>query len=1213
MLHDLQMWPFLRGGVMMRVGIGKVYRQRSYVAWMAVLLFALASFGRDCQAQTFSDPGFASELVTSLSPYGPINVFWAPDGRMFIVQKNGIVRIFKNGSLLPTPFLDFSSKVNTFNDNGMWGLAFDPNYSTNRFIYLTYVYEPNGNPNDSSPKISRLVRVTADPSNSDVMLAGSEVALLDNLPDDEATHASGTIRFASDGTMFVGNGDGASPSFVAPNAIGAQDLDNVRGKIFRLNADGTPPPDNPFYDGTNSVRSKVWCYGVRNPYRFSLHPVTGEPYFADVGWNDWEEIDHGVRGANYGWPCYEGVDPQPGYQLALQQCASVSQVTPPIVTYSHSSGDLGQGGTCIVGGDFYTRNFYPQAYQGNYFYADYSGNWIHRVVLDAYGNVVSNATFAVGIPGPTCVEQGPDGLLYYVAFVSGEIRRIVFNGPVAVASASPTFGYSPLTVAFSSAGSTNAGGGPLTYSWNFGDGSTSNLANPSHTYTTNAVVTFPVTLTVKNTNNKTSTASVKITVGSKPPNPIISMPPEGTEYMPGQTVFFQGSATDPDDGTLSANALSWNVLLHHNTHVHTGIYTNGAQGSFVVQNHGAIGTFYYEIILRATDSSGLTASTNVNIQVVADTVVPSAPTSLLATPLAGGQIRLNWGPATDNAAVGSYQVERQSPGSTDFVEGATSMTTTYTDIGLVAHTNYNYRVRAVDVSDNLGPYSNVAGAETTAGVPGLVAIYSFDEGSGTTVTDGSGNGNSGTIIEATWTNSGKYGSALVFDGMSSSVTINEAASLDLTTRMTLEAWVNASDVDGEWRDVIYKGPDDYFLEATSQPDIVPGAGATIGGEDVVAFGATALPTNTWVHLAETYDGATLRLFVNGVEAGSLAQTGNLQTSAYPLEIGGDSLFGQYFEGMIDEVRIYSVALSPTQIQADMNAPSTSTTSNTPPTISAMTNQTTAFNTPTAAIPFTVDDAESGAAGLTVGGVSSNLTLVPNGNITFGGSGAARTVTVTPSTGLSGTATITVNVSDGSLTTSSSFVLTVTPGNTPPTISSIPDQVITQDTSTAAIPFTVGDLETPAGSLKVSGTSSNQVLVPDGNIMFGGGGSNRTVSVTAAPGQVGTTLITVSVSDGQLNTNTTFTVTVNPLPVPPPFIITAITLSSNNVDVNVLWNGRQGTNVVQVSTGDSIGQYTGIYLDLSSNTLPVSQATNYIDIGGVTNSPSRFYRIKLIQP
>lgn len=206
-----------------------------------------------------------------------------------------------------------------------------------------------------------------------------------------------------------------------------------------------------------------------------------------------------------------------------------------------------------------------------------------------------------------------------------------------------------------------------------------------------------------------------------------------------------------------------------------------------------------------------------------------------------------------------------------------------------------------------------------ATVPGLVAAYSFDEGTGTTVTDGSGNGNNGTIGGATWTTSGKYGNALVFDGTSSLVTVNNSATLQLSNAMTLEAWVNPSTVSGAWRDVIYKGNDNYYLEGTSTGSkSAPAVGGTFGTADVVLFGTAALPGNTWTHLAATYDGTTTRLYVNGTQVANQTQTGAITASLNPLQIGGDSIYGQYFQGTIDEVRIYNLALTATQIQSDMN-------------------------------------------------------------------------------------------------------------------------------------------------------------------------------------------------------------------------------------------------------------------------------------------------------
>src|SRR5262249_13300229 len=148
---------------------------------------------------------------------------------------------------------------------------------------------------------------------------------------------------------------------------------------------------------------------------------------------------------------------------------------------------------------------------------------------------------------------------------------------------------------------------------------------------------------------------------------------------------------------------------------------------------------------------------------------------------------------------------------------------------------------------------------------GLVAAYNFNEGAGTVLHDLSGNGNNGVIAEATWSSAGKYGRALSFNGSGAVVTVKDAPSLRLTTGMTLEAWVKPSQVDNSWRDVIYKGDDNYYLEASSTSGRRPAIGAVQGASHPEAFGPSALARRTWVHLAATYDGAALRLFVNGTQ------------------------------------------------------------------------------------------------------------------------------------------------------------------------------------------------------------------------------------------------------------------------------------------------------------------------------------------------------------
>ena len=236
---------------------------------------------------------------------------------------------------------------------------------------------------------------------------------------------------------------------------------------------------------------------------------------------------------------------------------------------------------------------------------------------------------------------------------------------------------------------------------------------------------------------------------------------------------------------------------------------------------------------------------------------------------------------------------------------ATPTGTSYKDTSVSASTTYNYRVRATDAAGNLSPYSNTANALRPRPPSGLVAAYGFDEGSGSTVTDASGNGNNGTISNATWASAGKFGRALQFNGTSSMVTVPDSSSLQLSSGMTLEAWVNPSTVNNNWRDVIYKGNDNFYLAATSTNSSRPDAGMIAGGTYADAFGTCALSTNTWSFLTETYDGSTLRLYVNGTQVASTAHTGAIATSTNPLQIGGDSIYGQYFAGLIDNVRVYN--------------------------------------------------------------------------------------------------------------------------------------------------------------------------------------------------------------------------------------------------------------------------------------------------------------------
>ena len=337
----------------------------------------------------------------------------------------------------------------------------------------------------------------------------------------------------------------------------------------------------------------------------------------------------------------------------------------------------------------------------------------------------------------------------------------------------------------------------------------------------------------------------------------------------------------------------------------------------------APGSYFYK--LTAEDAAGnISPVSNTASATVADTSPPSTPTNLAATGGAG-QASLTWTAANDNVGVTRYNLHRAtSPGFTPTVGNRIAQPTgsSYTDTGLAAGTYY-YRVTAEDAAANISPASNEATATTSAPpVTGLVAAYGFDTGSGTTTPDQSGTGNNGTLTNATWTTTSKYGQALSFNGTNAAVTIPDHNTLDLTTGMTLEAWVRPTNLGSNWRTAILKeatGSMSYGLYANGGDagTKVP-TGEIVNGGFRMAPAATPLTVNTWAHLATTYDGTTLRLFVNGVQAGQLAVGGAITTGTGALKIGGNAIWGEWFQGEIDEVRIYNRALTATEITGDMN-------------------------------------------------------------------------------------------------------------------------------------------------------------------------------------------------------------------------------------------------------------------------------------------------------
>lgn len=334
--------------------------------------------------------GFAETRVAT-GLVNPTAMAIAPDGRVFVSEQGGTLRVVKNNVLLSQPFLTLT--VNSAGERGLLGVAFDPEFPANHYIYVYYTTA-------ASPIHNRVSRFTASTSNPDVVQAGSEMQLL-NLPTLGATnHNGGGLHFGTDGKLYISVGENA----VRDNA---QSLNTPLGKMLRINADGSIPTDNPFYSQTTGINRAIWAMGLRNPFTFAVDYAFPRIHINDVGENTWEEVNLGVRGANYGWPLTEGNSP-----------AGVSGVRYPIYTYSHD------GSTCaIVGATFYRPYAlrFGRAYDGRYFFGDLCAGFIRTLSPPNYS---SASGFATGINQLVDIQTHPDGSLYYLARGGGELFRV---------------------------------------------------------------------------------------------------------------------------------------------------------------------------------------------------------------------------------------------------------------------------------------------------------------------------------------------------------------------------------------------------------------------------------------------------------------------------------------------------------------------------------------------------------------------------------------------------------------------------------------------------------------------------------------------------------------------------------------------------------------------------------------------------------------------
>jgi len=320
------------------------------------------------------------ETVIADSLNSPVSMAFAPDGRVFVCEQGGRLRVIKHDSLLARSFVTVPASVGA--EEGLLGVAFDPGFKRSHRVYVCYTVA-------SPTRHNRIARYTAA---GDTARAGSAVTIFELDDNLDHVHVGGALRFGLDGKLYAGtgeNGDGAL----------SQSLRSTHGKLLRINPDGSIPSDNPFFETASGRYRAIWARGLRNAFALDVQPGTGRIFINDVGGDAYEEVDEGLPGANYGWPMFEGPGSNPRFRSPI---------------HGYDRGD----GCAITGGTFYhpskpSNARFPREWWGGYFYAEYCRDeirWIDPVSPSKY--TVFGTTLA---PGPVDLRVGPDGHLYYLA------------------------------------------------------------------------------------------------------------------------------------------------------------------------------------------------------------------------------------------------------------------------------------------------------------------------------------------------------------------------------------------------------------------------------------------------------------------------------------------------------------------------------------------------------------------------------------------------------------------------------------------------------------------------------------------------------------------------------------------------------------------------------------------------------------------------------
>ncbi|MFJ5259759.1 carbohydrate-binding protein [Streptomyces sp. NPDC088387] len=627
------------------------------------------------------------QLATGAAEMGePMSLTVLPDRSVLHTARDGTIRITDPaGNTRQAGKLD----VYTHDEEGLQGIAADPAFTTNRYVYAYYSPRLNTPAGDAPTTGSaadfeawkghlNLSRFTLR-TDGTLDMASERVVL--EVPNDrgQCCHVGGDIDFDAAGNLYLTTGDDTNPfdsagyapidertnrnpQFDAQRSSG--NTNDLRGKVLRIRptaAGGyTVPSGNLFAAGTANTRPEIYAMGFRNPFRMSVDKATGIVYLGDYGPDAGAtdpnrgpggqvEFDRITSPGNYGWPYCTGTNTTnetyneytfpSGPANAKYNCsggpannsfrntgqAQLPPARPSWIKYGldGSPPEFGGGSESPMGGEVYRYDpnssstvKFPQSLDGRFFAGEYGRQWIKAIEVRSDGSygVIEDVPWN----GTQVMDSdfGPDGALYVLDYGTGSnnagLYRIEYIGganrnPVAQASANRTSGALPLAVQFSSAGSSDPEGGALTYSWNFGDGSTSTQANPSHTYTTAG--TFRPTLTVRDPQGLTGTASLVITAGNTAPTVTLQQPLDGQLFSFGDTVPFRVAVSDPEDGTIDCSRVKVTYLLGHDSHTHAITSTNGCSGNLTVPadgEHDSAANLYGVFDAEYTDSAGLT-------------------------------------------------------------------------------------------------------------------------------------------------------------------------------------------------------------------------------------------------------------------------------------------------------------------------------------------------------------------------------------------------------------------------------------------------------------------------------------------------------------------------------------------------------------------------------------------------------------------------------